>query len=213
MATKLFVFSPEAPRPTAADVDQGASDKKNVSVCGVRNYVSATSCFLGKHTGPACRFTLSVQVDPVSFRLHLSPSHRRPISSQRPLVTKKRKQVETPLANRLRGLLPWRVATWTCRALATRSAVRTSCTTDQDKATCWWPNPGLSSVLCLLPVAWPCAAQWHGAGCPQAAETLQPGDGPAALLKQTARDGDPRTPRGRWTHLFLGPGPLLSPSG
>ena len=81
---------------------------------------------------------------PVSFRLHLSPSDRRPISSQRPLVTKKRKQVETPLANRLRGLLPWRVAAWTCRALATRSAVRTSCATDQGKATCWWPNPGLS---------------------------------------------------------------------
>ena len=41
----------------------------------------------------------------------------------------------------------------------------------------------------------------------------QLGDGLAALLMQTARGGDPRTPRGRWAHHFLGPGPLLSPSG
>ena len=31
-----------------------------------------------------------------------------------------------------------------------------------------------------------------------------PGGGPAALLMQTARGGNPRTPRGRLAHHFLG---------
>ena len=88
----------------------------------------------------------------------------------------------------------------------TLRAVRTSCATDRGKSACWWPNPGLSSCSVR---ACPCPGlvQWHRAGCLQAAETLQSGDGPAALLKLTARDGDPRTPRGRCPVCFRPPPP------
>ena len=71
------------------------------------------------------------------------------------------------------------------------------------------PAGGRTLSPCFV-LACPCAAQWHRAGCLQAAETLQSGDGRAALLKQATRGGDPRTPRGRGPTFFWDLVPYLA---
>ena len=66
----------------------------------------------------------------------------------------------------VRGLLPWRVAAWTCRALTTPCA---RCALLVPLSGARLPAGG-RTLVCprapCLPMPWPGAAQWHGAGCP-----------------------------------------------
>ena len=82
----------------------------------------------------------------------------------------------------------------------------------------WQPRPWMGHVLhlrCWRLLCCLCAIQpGRGPKHPDGRLLAElPRGSPATLLMQIARDGDPRTPRGRWTHHSLGPGPLLSPSG